>query len=91
MVDVSAKDSTRRRARAVGEIVMAPETLDMIRQHGHKKGDVLAVSRVAGILAAKKVADLVPLCHPIALTSVQVDFELLDGEGDESARVRLHR
>ena len=88
MVDVSAKNSTRRRARAVGEIFMAGETLNGIRQHGHKKGDVLAVARIAGILAAKKVADLVPLCHPIALTSVEVGFELLDGNGEESARVR---
>ena len=88
MVDVSAKDSTRRLARAVGEILMAAETLNRIRLHGHQKGDVLAVARVAGILAAKKVADLVPLCHPIALTSVEVGFELIDASGGESARVR---
>ncbi len=87
MVDVSAKDSTRRRARAGGEILMARETLNLIRQHGHKKGDVLAVARIAGILAAKKVADLIPLCHPIALTLVEVDFDLLNGDGAEPARV----
>ena len=74
MVDVGAKDETHRVAIAAGEISMQPQTLRLIVEGGHKKGDVLGIARVAGIMAAKKTADLVPLCHPIALT--HVDLEL---------------
>lgn len=75
MVDVGKKDVTRRTAVAEGRIFMQPATLDLIKQGNHKKGDVLGIARVAGIMAAKKTSDLVPLCHPIALT--HVDIELL--------------
>ncbi len=74
MVDVGAKDVTHRRAVAAGIITMAPETLDKIRDGQHAKGDVLGVARVAGIMAAKRTAELIPLCHPLALTRVTVDL-----------------
>mgnify|MGYP006332436271 CR=1 FL=1 len=74
MVDVGAKPATAREAVAEGLIRMQPETLALIVTGGHKKGDVLAVARVAGIMAAKKTAELIPLCHPIALTKVEVEL-----------------
>lgn len=74
MVDVSAKPETERVARAEGSIRMAPATLAAIRANTLKKGDVIAVARVAGVMAAKKTAELIPLCHPIALTDVQIDI-----------------
>lgn len=76
MVDVGGKAVTSRVAMAAADISMAADTLALIAGRGHKKGDVLAVARVAGIQAAKKCADLIPLCHPLMLTSVKVDFEL---------------
>ena len=76
MVDVSDKDDTERSATAKGEIVMAPETLALIQEGGVKKGDVLSVARLAGIMGAKRTPDLIPLCHPLALTSVKVDLAL---------------
>ena len=76
MVDVSAKVITSREAIATGHIAMSAEAAAAIAQGLVKKGDVLAVARVAGIMAAKRTADLIPLCHPIALTSVSIDFEL---------------
>ena len=75
MVDVSDKDVTHRIAVAEGRITMAPETLKMIVEGRAKKGDVLAVARLAGIMAAKKTHDLIPLCHPLALSKVSVDLE----------------
>jgi cyclic pyranopterin monophosphate synthase len=75
MVDVTAKDITRRQARAAGSIFMEPETLALIASGGVKKGDVLSVARIAGIMGAKKTHELVPLCHPLALTGIDVDFE----------------
>jgi cyclic pyranopterin phosphate synthase len=74
MVDVAAKDVTHRVAVAAGHIRMRPETLDMIRAGDHRKGDVLGVARTAGIMGAKRTADLVPLCHPLALTRVEVSL-----------------
>jgi len=74
MVDVSSKDVTERVARARGAIRMQPATLAAIQSNALKKGDVLAVARVAGILAAKRTPELIPLCHPIPLTDVQVEF-----------------
>jgi cyclic pyranopterin phosphate synthase len=74
MVDVSAKPETVRTARATGVIRMRPETLDAIAKAEIKKGDVLAVARLAGIMAAKKTADLIPLCHPLTLTHVGVEL-----------------
>jgi len=74
MVDVAAKDVTRRVARAGGRIVMRPATLALIRSGDGKKGDVLGVARVAAIQAAKRTADLIPLCHSLPLTRVAVEF-----------------
>jgi len=76
MVDVGAKDDSARIAIARGEIVMLPQTLALIRDGAIKKGDVLSVAQVAGIMAAKKTSELIPLCHPIALTKVDVDLVL---------------
>lgn len=74
MVDVGDKAVTRRVAVAEGCINMQVDTLKLIAEGGHKKGDVLGIARIAGIMAAKKTADLVPLCHPIGLTHVEVEF-----------------
>jgi cyclic pyranopterin phosphate synthase len=76
MVDVGDKNSTRREARAEGFITMKPETLAMVADNGLKKGDVLAVSRIAGIQAAKQCGTLIPLCHPLMLNFIGVEFEL---------------
>ncbi len=76
MVDVTEKSATERRATAKGEVIMQPETLALIQQGGFKKGDVLSVARLAGIMGAKRTPDLIPLCHPLALTSVKVELEL---------------
>ena len=75
MVDVTDKQVTFREATAEARVRMRPETLDLIQSGGHPKGDVFAVARIAGIQAAKKTADLIPLCHPLALTKVGVEFE----------------
>ena len=74
MVDVSDKAASHRRAVAVGHIQMRPKTLQRILEGNNKKGDVLAVARVAGIMAAKKTPELIPLCHPLALTHVNIEF-----------------
>ena len=74
MVDVSSKDITERSATAEGSITMAPETLALIAAGSVEKGDVLGVARLAGIMAAKRTPDLIPLCHPLSLTSVIVDL-----------------
>ncbi|WLD59022.1 cyclic pyranopterin monophosphate synthase MoaC [Salinispirillum sp. LH 10-3-1] len=74
MVDVSAKAVTAREARAEGFIAMQADTLKLVLEGGHKKGDVLSVARIAGIQAAKRTWDLIPLCHPLMLSKVQVDF-----------------
>lgn len=74
MVDVSAKAVTERTAIAEGFVAMAPETLDLILSGNAPKGDVLATARIAGIMAAKRTAELIPLCHPLPLTQVTVDF-----------------
>jgi len=76
MVDVGDKAVTARRAVTGGYIKMAPETFAMIKAGDHKKGDVLGIARLAGIMAAKKTSDIIPLCHPLMLTKVSVDFDL---------------
>jgi len=76
MVDIGDKDSTARRAIVKGQITMQAETLNLIQKGGHKKGDVLGIARTAGIMATKRTPDLIPLCHPLALTHVSVDFEI---------------
>lgn len=80
MVDVSAKESTTRTATARGSVLMQPETLRKIKEGGFKKGDVLSVAQLAGIMAAKKTPDLIPLCHPLALSSVKVNLSLNEPE-----------
>lgn len=74
MVDVTEKPPSTREAEAAGEVLMRPETLALIQSGGLPKGDVLAVARVAGIMAAKRTWELIPLCHPLALTQVAVEF-----------------
>ena len=74
MVDVSEKNNTSREAKAGAKVLMKPETLDLIVSGSHKKGDVLSVARVAGIQAAKKCSELIPLCHPLMLTKVSVEL-----------------
>ncbi|MEZ5247546.1 MAG: cyclic pyranopterin monophosphate synthase MoaC [Acidimicrobiales bacterium] len=78
MVDVTPKEPTHRRAIARGRVTMTPETASAVAQGAIKKGDVLAVARVAGIQAAKRTSDLVPLCHPLLVGAVNVNFEILD-------------
>ena len=78
MVDVSSKPDTERIAIARGEVVMRPGTLSLIRQGAIKKGDVLTVAQLAGVMAAKKTSELIPLCHPLPLHQVQVEIELAD-------------
>jgi cyclic pyranopterin phosphate synthase len=80
MVDVGGKDATHRVAVAAGRIDMARTTLDLIKQGGHKKGDVLGIARIAGIMASKRTAELIPLCHPLSLTKVEVELTALDEE-----------
>ena len=76
MVDIGDKQSTARRAVVKGQISMKTETLALIIEGKHKKGDVLGIARTAGIMATKRTADLIPLCHPLALTHVSVDFTI---------------
>ncbi len=78
MVDVSTKADTVRRATAAGRITLSADAFAMVRQGRMKKGDVLGVARIGAIMAAKKVDGLIPLCHPLAITSVDVEFSLLD-------------
>jgi cyclic pyranopterin phosphate synthase len=86
MVDVGAKPATQRRAAARGRITMSTDALEAIRNGNAPKGDVLSTARIAGIMAAKRTADLIPLCHPLALTRVAVDFEI--DEGASAVRCR---
>lgn len=76
MVDISEKESTHRVAEAEGRILMQAETLEQIREGSHRKGDVLGIARTAGIMATKRTAELIPLCHPLSLTHASVEFEL---------------
>ncbi len=76
MVDVGAKEHTQRRATARGRVCVSPDTLRLIAGRGFKKGDVLAVAQLAGIMAAKKTHELIPLCHPLALSSVAVELSI---------------
>jgi cyclic pyranopterin monophosphate synthase len=85
MVDVSNKEITSREAIARGAIRMRPETLELILKNKVEKGDVFSVARVAGIMAAKKTPDLIPMCHPLAITSVKIDLS----PGENPARVEI--
>lgn len=89
MVDVSAKDVTSRSATARARVVMQQETLTLITSGTAKKGDVLATARIAGIQAAKKTSDLIPLCHPLMITKVAIEFEIGDTLIDVEATVRV--
>lgn len=88
MVDVGDKDVTHRVAVAGGEIRMLPETLAMIAEGTHKKGDVLGIARIAGIMGAKRTSDLIPLCHPIGLTHVDIAFQIDTKENRVSCAAR---
>jgi cyclic pyranopterin phosphate synthase len=88
MVDVSAKDVTVRTATATGRFVTTAEVIDLLRRDGLPKGDALAVARIAGIAAAKRTPDLVPLCHPVGLHGVTVDLELGEGFVDITATTK---
>lgn len=88
MVDVTDKPKTERMARAHASVSMRPDVLELVRTDGMKKGDVLAVAQVAGIMAAKRTWELIPLCHPIALTSCDVEFKLGEDSIEVFSRVR---
>ncbi|MEH3142546.1 MAG: cyclic pyranopterin monophosphate synthase MoaC [Mycobacterium kyogaense] len=88
MVDVTAKDVTKRVAVAHGTVRTRADVIDLISTHGLPKGDALATARVAGILAAKRTSDLVPLCHPLAITGVDIDFDVAGEEVGITATVR---
>ncbi len=88
MVDVSAKAETMREAVAKGRVVLQPETVALIRAGGAPKGDVLAAARIAGIMAAKRTSDLIPLCHPLPLAAVMMDLVLEDAAVEITAMVR---
>jgi cyclic pyranopterin phosphate synthase len=79
MVDVSGKSATVREATAAAFVAMTPETVQIVRDGGLSKGDALGVAKIAGIMAAKKTPDLIPLCHPLAITGIKVDLTLEDG------------
>jgi cyclic pyranopterin phosphate synthase len=88
MVDVSGKDRTAREAVASGRVLVSAAVVDLLRSDGMPKGDALGVARVAGIMAAKRTSDLVPLCHPLALSSVAVDLVVADDAVEITATVR---
>lgn len=89
MVDVGAKPLTNRRAVAEGVIRMLPSTLTLIEQGGHHKGDVLGVARIAGIMGAKRTADLIPLCHPLSLSSVAIDLTVRPSDASVHCRATV--
>jgi len=88
MVDVSAKSPTTRSATATGRVRVAPEVVALLRSSGVPKGDVIAVARIAGLMAVKRTPDLIPLCHPIAVHGATVDLEVGDAAVDITATVR---
>jgi cyclic pyranopterin phosphate synthase len=88
MVDVGSKASTHRIAIAEGQISMQAETLMLIAEGKHKKGDVLGIARIAGIMAAKKTAELIPLCHPISLTHIEIKLEIRESKNHVYCQVK---
>ncbi|PSJ28127.1 cyclic pyranopterin monophosphate synthase MoaC [Streptosporangium nondiastaticum] len=88
MVDVSAKEVTARTARAGGRVLVSPRVVELLRGEGVPKGDALATARIAGIMAAKRTPDLIPLCHPLALSGVTVDLSVADDAVEITATVR---
>lgn len=89
MVDVSEKTETVRRAVARGEVLLAAETVRLLRDNAVPKGDALAVARIAGIMAAKRTSELIPLCHPLPITKVNVDLQITDTGVEIEAEVRV--
>ncbi len=89
MVDVSAKPATERRAVARGAIRLAPETIRLLREDALPKGEALAVARIAGIMAAKKTSELIPLCHPLPITNAKVAFDVQDERVEIEAEVSV--
>jgi cyclic pyranopterin phosphate synthase len=89
MVDVSEKAETVRRAVAQGRVLLAPTTVSLLRDNAVPKGDALAVARIAGIMAAKRTSDLIPLCHPLPVTKVTVNLEITDAGVEIIAEVRV--
>ncbi len=89
MVDVSAKQATHRVAIAEGIISMAPTTLALIAEGGHKKGDVLGIARVAGIMAAKRTSEFIPLCHPLSITHIDIALTLREHDGGVHCRAQV--
>jgi cyclic pyranopterin monophosphate synthase len=88
MVDVSAKEVTARTARATGRVLVAPRVVELLRAQGVPKGDALATARIAGIMGAKRTPELIPLCHPLALSGVTVDLAVADDAVEISATVK---
>ncbi len=85
MVDVSSKEITQREARACGSVTLKPETLQLIIKRGISKGDVLGIARVAGIMGAKRTPSLIPMCHPLNITSVSIEFSI----DEENSRIGI--
>ncbi|MEU4202514.1 cyclic pyranopterin monophosphate synthase MoaC [Streptomyces sp. NPDC039022] len=88
MVDVSQKDVTARTARASGRVLVAPRVVELLRGEGVPKGDALATARIAGIMGAKRTPDLIPLCHPLAISGVEIDLRVADDAVEILATVR---
>jgi cyclic pyranopterin phosphate synthase len=88
MVNVGDKPNTHRVAVATGKITMLPQTFEMVEAGSHKKGDVLGIARIAGIQASKKTSDLIPLCHPLALSHVSLEFQLNKAENSITCQVK---
>ncbi|GAB2791595.1 cyclic pyranopterin monophosphate synthase MoaC [Streptomyces chlorus] len=88
MVDVSGKDVTARTARATGRVLVSPRVIELLRGEGVPKGDALATARIAGIMGAKRTPDLIPLCHPLALSGVTLDLSVADDAVEITATVR---
>ncbi|MFI1017442.1 cyclic pyranopterin monophosphate synthase MoaC [Streptomyces sp. NPDC020965] len=88
MVDVSGKDVTARTARASGRVLVSPRVVELLRGDGLPKGDALATARIAGIMGAKRTPELIPLCHPLAVSGVTVDLSIADGAVEITATVR---
>ena len=89
MVDVSEKSETARRAVATGRVLLAPRTIALLREGNIAKGDALGTARIAGIMAAKRTSELIPLCHPLPVTKVRVDLNITDESVDIEAEVRV--
>ncbi|UZJ30964.1 cyclic pyranopterin monophosphate synthase MoaC [Streptomyces endophytica] len=88
MVDVSAKDVTARTARARGRVLVSPQVVELLRGEGMPKGDALATARIAGIMGAKRTPELIPLCHPLAVSGVKVDLSVTDEAVEIAATVK---